>query len=122
MDNQKVVIFDTTLRDGEQSAGVSFSKQDKLDIAGALAAMGVDVIEAGFPAASAGEADAVAAVAREILGAGSAERHVRLKRTKRIAETAPVTPPRPSGSASSPTRPGRFRSSATCSAATGTRT
>jgi 2-isopropylmalate synthase len=65
----KVIIFDTTLRDGEQSAGVSFSKQDKLDIATALAAMGVDVIEAGFPAASAGEADAVAAVAREIRGA-----------------------------------------------------
>jgi len=64
----KVIIFDTTLRDGEQSAGVSFSKQDKLDIAAALAAMGVDVIEAGFPAASAGEADAVSAVAREIRG------------------------------------------------------
>jgi 2-isopropylmalate synthase len=65
----KVIIFDTTLRDGEQSAGVSFSKQDKLDIAAALAAMGVDVIEAGFPAASSGEADAVSAVAREIRGA-----------------------------------------------------
>ncbi|HEY3595593.1 MAG TPA: 2-isopropylmalate synthase [Polyangiaceae bacterium] len=62
----KITIFDTTLRDGEQSAGVSFSKQDKLDIAGALEAMGVDVIEAGFPAASASEADAVSAVAAQI--------------------------------------------------------
>jgi 2-isopropylmalate synthase len=61
---EKIIIFDTTLRDGEQSAGVSFSKQDKLDIAAALEAMGVDVIEAGFPAASAAEAEAVAAVAR----------------------------------------------------------
>jgi 2-isopropylmalate synthase len=60
----KIIIFDTTLRDGEQSAGVSFSKQDKLDIAAVLEAMGVDVIEAGFPAASAAEAEAVAAVAR----------------------------------------------------------
>jgi len=58
-----VHIFDTTLRDGEQSAGVNFSKKDKLDIAHALATMGVDVVEAGFPAASAGEFEAVRAVA-----------------------------------------------------------
>jgi 2-isopropylmalate synthase len=62
----KIIIFDTTLRDGEQSAGVSFSQQDKLDIAGALESMGVDVIEAGFPAASPGEAQAVAAVAARV--------------------------------------------------------
>jgi 2-isopropylmalate synthase len=61
-----IIIFDTTLRDGEQSAGVSFSTRDKLDIAAALDAMGVDVIEAGFPAASAGEAQAVSAVASQI--------------------------------------------------------
>jgi 2-isopropylmalate synthase len=58
-----VQIFDTTLRDGEQSAGVNFSKKDKLDIAHALAAMRVDVIEAGFPAASPSEFEAVRAVA-----------------------------------------------------------
>ncbi|MEE8581209.1 MAG: 2-isopropylmalate synthase [Myxococcota bacterium] len=64
--SERVVIFDTTLRDGEQSAGVCFSVLDKLEIASQLAAMGVDVIEAGFPAASAGEHKAVTAVAREI--------------------------------------------------------
>jgi 2-isopropylmalate synthase len=59
----KVVIFDTTLRDGEQSPGVNFSKRDKLEIAAALAAINVDVIEAGFPAASAAELENVRAVA-----------------------------------------------------------
>jgi 2-isopropylmalate synthase len=63
------MIFDTTLRDGEQTAGVCFSAQDKLDIARALAEMRVDVIEAGFPAASVAERRAVAGVAREVRGA-----------------------------------------------------
>jgi 2-isopropylmalate synthase len=61
---ERVHVFDTTLRDGEQSAGVNFSKQDKLDIARKLASMGVDIVEAGFPAASPGEFEAVRAVAR----------------------------------------------------------
>jgi len=65
----KVIVFDTTLRDGEQAAGVCFSKRDKIEIAQRLAAMRVDVIEAGFPAASSAEADAVSAVAREVDGA-----------------------------------------------------
>jgi len=64
--SDKVVIFDTTLRDGEQAAGVCFSARDKVEIASQLAAMRVDVIEAGFPAASAAELEAVAAVAREV--------------------------------------------------------
>jgi 2-isopropylmalate synthase len=64
--SEKIVVFDTTLRDGEQAAGVCFSVRDKLDIAARLDAMRVDVIEAGFPAASAVEARAVAAVAREV--------------------------------------------------------
>ncbi len=64
--SDRVVVFDTTLRDGEQTAGVCFSARDKLDIARALAAMRVDVIEAGFPAASAAEREAVAGVAREV--------------------------------------------------------
>lgn len=67
--SEQIVIFDTTLRDGEQTAGVCFSERDKLDIATALAAMGVAVIEAGFPAASPAEAASVAAVARTVRGA-----------------------------------------------------
>ncbi len=66
--SERVFVFDTTLRDGEQAAGVCFSRRDKLEIAERLAAMRVDVIEAGFPAASAGELDAVAAVARQVDG------------------------------------------------------
>jgi 2-isopropylmalate synthase len=64
--SDKVVVFDTTLRDGEQTAGVCFSARDKVEIARALADMRVDVIEAGFPAASAAERESVAAVAREV--------------------------------------------------------
>jgi 2-isopropylmalate synthase len=67
--SEKVIVFDTTLRDGEQAAGVCFSARDKLDIATQLAAMRVDVIEAGFPVSSASEQAAVAAVAREVRGA-----------------------------------------------------
>jgi 2-isopropylmalate synthase len=67
--SDRVIVFDTTLRDGEQSAGVCFSIRDKLEIASALAAMHVDVIEAGFPAASLAEAEAVAAVAKLVRGA-----------------------------------------------------
>ncbi len=61
-----VAVFDTTLRDGEQAAGVCFSLEDKLEIARALEAMDVDVIEAGVPQASPSEARAVAAVARHV--------------------------------------------------------
>lgn len=64
--SEKVIVFDTTLRDGEQAAGVCFSEREKLEIASRLAAMRVDVIEAGFPAASDAEAKAVAAVARVV--------------------------------------------------------
>jgi 2-isopropylmalate synthase len=62
----KVIVFDTTLRDGEQAAGVFFSKRAKVEIAGLLDAMGVDVIEAGFPASSSGEHEAVRAVAASV--------------------------------------------------------
>jgi 2-isopropylmalate synthase len=67
--SERVLVFDTTLRDGEQAAGVCFSERDKVEIARRLAAMRVDVIEAGFPAASSAEAEAVSAVAREVSGA-----------------------------------------------------
>ena len=64
----RVLIFDTTLRDGEQAPGCRMTQPEKLRIAHALAGLGVDVIEAGFPAASRGDWEAVQAVAREIEG------------------------------------------------------
>ncbi|MFB0901213.1 MAG: 2-isopropylmalate synthase [Dehalococcoidia bacterium] len=66
--SEKIYIFDTTLRDGEQSAGIGFTKEDKLQIAHALNKLNVDIIEAGFPASSIGDLEAVAAIAREIKG------------------------------------------------------
>src|SRR5213594_2280483 len=65
---RKVTIFDTTLRDGEQAPGASLSPHAKFLVARALADLGVDVLEAGFPAASVGEAEAVARIARERRG------------------------------------------------------
>ncbi|HKW77615.1 MAG TPA: 2-isopropylmalate synthase [Candidatus Limnocylindria bacterium] len=65
---REMQIFDTTLRDGEQAPGASLSASSKLKFAHALADLGVDVIEAGFPAASAGEAGAVRAIASEVRG------------------------------------------------------
>ena len=56
-------IFDTTLRDGEQSPGASMNLAEKLEVAQLLADMGVDIIEAGFPIASPGDFDAVSAIA-----------------------------------------------------------
>jgi 2-isopropylmalate synthase len=66
MAKEKLIIFDTTMRDGEQSPGASMTKEEKLRIARQLERMRVDVIEAGFPAASDGDFDAVQAVARII--------------------------------------------------------
>ncbi len=68
-DNDRVVIFDTTLRDGEQSPGCSMSVAQKLRLARTLAGLGVDVIEAGFAAASPRDFDAVQEVARQVEGA-----------------------------------------------------
>jgi 2-isopropylmalate synthase len=62
----RVLIFDTTLRDGEQAPGCSMSLTEKLRVAHALAELGVDVIEAGFPAASRGDWESVRAVASEV--------------------------------------------------------
>src|ERR1700704_6271590 len=64
----RVRIFDTTLRDGEQSPGISLNTGEKLEIAHQLARLGVDVIEAGFPISSAGDFEAVQAIAREVQG------------------------------------------------------
>jgi 2-isopropylmalate synthase len=64
----RVIIFDTTLRDGEQAAGAALSVQDKLDIAKQLEKLGVDFIEAGFPISSPGDFEAVQLIAKEIKG------------------------------------------------------
>ncbi|MGI9308489.1 MAG: 2-isopropylmalate synthase [Gammaproteobacteria bacterium] len=66
--NDRVIIFDTSLRDGEQAPGCSMTQREKLRLAGALRDLRVDVIEAGFPAASPGDFDAVKAIAEEISG------------------------------------------------------
>src|SRR5919107_4145702 len=78
MNDDRVIIFDTTLRDGEQSPGISLNAAEKLEIAQQLARLGVDVIEAGFPIASPGDFQAVRAIAREVHGpviAGLARAH-----------------------------------------------
>jgi 2-isopropylmalate synthase len=64
--SDKLIIFDTTLRDGEQSPGASMTRDEKVRIARALERMRVDVIEAGFPAASPGDFEGVQAVARAV--------------------------------------------------------
>ncbi len=66
--NEQLIIFDTTLRDGEQSPGASMTKDEKIRIARALEKMRVDVIEAGFPIASPGDFEAVRAVAETVTG------------------------------------------------------
>src|SRR5690554_7087470 len=62
----RLIIFDTTLRDGEQSPGASMTKDEKVRIAKALEKMRVDVIEAGFAAASPGDFDSISAVANAV--------------------------------------------------------
>jgi 2-isopropylmalate synthase len=79
---RRVLVFDTTLRDGEQSPGIALNTQEKLEIAHQLARLGVDVIEAGFPITSPGDFEAVQAIAREVVEpappiiAGLARTHV----------------------------------------------
>jgi len=68
MEREKVLIFDTSLRDGEQAPGCSMKIQEKLVFARKLQQLGVDIIEAGFPVASPGDAEAVRLVASEVEG------------------------------------------------------
>jgi 2-isopropylmalate synthase len=68
MDEDRVIIFDTTLRDGEQSPGFSMNLEEKIRLAEALAELGVDVIEAGFPIASPGDFESVQAIAEKVRG------------------------------------------------------
>ena len=71
----QIIIFDTTLRDGEQSPGATLNVEEKLTIARALARLGVNIIEAGFPYASAGDFEAVQKIAQAV---GREEDHHRL--------------------------------------------
>lgn len=64
----RVLVFDTTLRDGEQSPGATLTAEEKLVVADALMALGVDIMEAGFPAASPGDFEAVQAIANRVKG------------------------------------------------------
>jgi 2-isopropylmalate synthase len=65
-EQNKIVIFDTTLRDGEQTPGVNLNLKEKLELANHLEGLGVDIIEAGFPAASPGDFEAVRAVSQNV--------------------------------------------------------
>ena len=101
-----VIIFDTTLRDGEQSAGASMTFDEKLAVADLLDEMGVDVIEAGFPIASNGDFEAVSEIARrakhsiiaglaraisgDIARAGEAVRHAKRPRIHTFVSTSPI--------------------------------
>src|SRR5579875_569865 len=66
LDDNRIIIFDTTLRDGEQSPGFSMNISEKIRMAEALAELGVDVLEAGFPIASPGDFDSVKAIAESL--------------------------------------------------------
>jgi 2-isopropylmalate synthase len=103
---ERVYIFDTTLRDGEQSPGATMTLEEKLQVAEALDEMGVDIIEAGFPIASNGDFEAVAAVAKQVKNAvvaglaraipadiaraGEAVRHARRGRIHTFVSTSPI--------------------------------
>lgn len=78
--SQQVIIFDTTLRDGEQALQASLSVKEKLQIALALERMGVDVMEVGFPVSSPGDFESVQTIARTIKTAAYALWRVALRK------------------------------------------
>ncbi len=85
--DDRVLIFDTTLRDGEQSAGVGMTVEEKLEIARQLERLNVDIIEAGFPISSPGDFEAVQTIAREVRGPIiAALAHANAKAVERAAE------------------------------------
>ena len=104
-DPGRVVIFDTTLRDGEQSPGCSMTLEEKIQVAEVLEEMGVDIIEAGFPIASRGDFEAVSEIAKRVETSTVAG----LARAPRRTSTAPGPPCNtPSSRASTPSsRPAR---------------
>ncbi len=105
-DDNRVVIFDTTLRDGEQCPGATMTFEEKLEIAELLDEMGVDIIEAGFPIASIGDFEAVVEIAKQvknavvaglaraisadIVRAGEAVKHARRPRIHTFVSTSPI--------------------------------
>ena len=104
--NNRVLIFDTTMRDGEQSPGASMNRDEKIRIAKTLEEMGVDIIEAGFPIASQGDFEAVEAVSKvvtesivcglaragraDVDRAGEALKHAKRKRIHTFIATSPL--------------------------------
>ena len=72
----RILIFDTTLRDGEQSPGATLNVEEKLTIARQLSRLGVDIIEAGFPFASPGDFEAVQKISKEEIGRASCRERV----------------------------------------------
>ena len=104
-EKDRVVIFDTTLRDGEQCPGATMTHEEKIEVAELLDTMGVDIIEAGFPIASEGDFAAVHEIAKRaknavICGLSRAPR-------SRTSTAAPRRSSRPRASASTPSCPPR---------------
>src|SRR5882762_1395422 len=105
-EKDRVVIFDTTLRDGEQCPGATMIHEEKIEVAELLDAMGVDIIEAGFPIASEGDFAAVSEIAKitkhavvaglaraiqgDIARAGEAVRHAGRPRIHTFVSTSPI--------------------------------
>ncbi len=105
-DTGRIIMFDTTLRDGEQSPGATMTFEEKLEVADLLDEMGVDVIEAGFPIASDGDFEAVSEIAKRVKNAavcglaragakdiercGEAVRHARRPRIHTFISTSPI--------------------------------
>ena len=81
---KNIIIFDTTLRDGEQAAGTTLNREEKLEIAHQLEKLGVDVIEAGFPVSSPGDFEAVSLLAPKSKMLPFAAWHAPMKRISTV--------------------------------------
>jgi 2-isopropylmalate synthase len=101
-EKDRVVIFDTTLRDGEQSPGATMTHEEKLEVAELLDQMGVDIIEAGFPIASEGDFLAVNEIARRTRSFAASR--ARRSRTSIAAERPSSRPGEVASTLSSPPR------------------
>ena len=104
-EQDRVVIFDTTLRDGEQCPGATMTHEEKLEVAELLDQMGVDIIEAGFPIASEGDFAAVHEIAKRAKNAVDLRALARV--ASRTSTAAPRRSSRPSATASTPSCPPR---------------